>query len=158
MVKVPPVLTLVDTEPGRGWLRGMRNAKGFTLTEVLVAVVIAALSFTMLYAAGVQCLKHIWAAREASRAALAADYEIETLGTASWDSIVARGSSYAMSSSNNPALALLNGGSGTVQLTSVPGNANAMKAVVNLSWAGYPGAVNTNISVVAVISKNGFLR
>lgn len=139
-------------------MRNKNDSNGFTLTEVLVAVIIAALSFSIIYIASVQCLRQIWAAREASRAALASDYEIENLSTASWDSIIARGGSYDMAVSNNPPLALLPGGSGTVQLIPLPGNTNAVQARVSLSWTGHQGSVNTNISVSVIISKNGFLR
>jgi prepilin-type N-terminal cleavage/methylation domain-containing protein len=58
-----------------------KNVKGFTLVEVLVAAVIAAISFVGIYAASTQCLKQTWSAREVSRAAQAADYEMEHLCT-----------------------------------------------------------------------------
>jgi len=135
-----------------------KNVGGFTLTEVIVAVVITAISLGGIYAASTQCLKQIWSAREASRAALAADYEIENLSTTPWSNITACGSSYTMSVSNNPALALLNGGSGTVQLALLAGNTNAMQATVSLTWTGHEGSQNTNLATTVIISKNGFLR
>lgn len=135
-----------------------RNPAGFTLTEVLVAVVIAAISLTGIYAASTQCLRHIWSAREASRAALAADYEIENLCTASWGSIMSLGSSYTMSVSSNPALALLNAASGTVRLASFTGNTNIVQATVILTWTGHGGVRHSNAAAAVVISKNDYLR
>lgn len=135
-----------------------KDIAGFTLTEVLVAVIIAAISLSGIYAASTQCLKQIWSAREASRVVLAADYEIETLCTIPWSNIVVYGSNYTMSGSNNPALALLNGGSGTVRLTPLAGNANAKQATVSLTWTGHDGSLKTNTAAAIIISKNGFLR
>ena len=137
---------------------GTKNAGGFMLLEVLVAVLIAAISLVGIYAASTQCLKQIWSARETSRAALAADCEMENLCTAPWSDIVASGSSYTMSVSNNPALALLSGGSGTVQLTPLAGSANAVQATVVLTWTGRDGTLKTNIAATTIISENGFLR
>ena len=134
------------------------NVGGFTLLEVIVAVFIAALSLVGIYAASTQCLKQIWSAREISRVALAADYEMDNLCTTPWSDIVASGSSYTMSVANNPALALLNGGSGTVQLTPFAGGANAMQATVVLTWTGRDGTLKTNIAATTIISENGFLR
>jgi prepilin-type N-terminal cleavage/methylation domain-containing protein len=134
-----------------------KNAGGFTLLEVLTAVIIAAISLVGIYAASTQCLKQIWSARETSRAALAADYEMDNLCTTPWSNITARGSSYTMSVSNNPALALLSGGAGTVQLTPVAGNTNTVQATVALTWTGRNGSLKTN-STALIISKNGFLR
>jgi prepilin-type N-terminal cleavage/methylation domain-containing protein len=134
------------------------NVGGFTLLEVVVAVVIAAISLIGIYAASTQCLKQIWSARETSRAALAADYEVENLCTTPWSNITAYGSSYTMSVSNNPALALLNGGSGTVQLTPLTGNANVLQATVALTWTGRDGTLKTNIAATTIISENSFLR
>ncbi len=134
-----------------------KNTKGFTLLEVIVAVVIAAISLIGIYATSTQCLKQIWSARETSRAAQVADYEMENLCTSPWSDITAQGSSYAMSVANNPVLALLNGGAGTVQLTPLAGNTNAMQATVALTWTSRNGSLKTN-STALIISKNGFLR
>ncbi len=135
-----------------------KNAEGFTLLEVLVAALIATISFVGIYAAGTQCLKQIWSARETSRAAQVADYEVENLCTTPWSNITAHGSSYMISISNNPALALLNGGSGTVQLTPFAGNTNAIQATVTLTWTGHDGTLKTNTAATIIISENGFLR
>ena len=134
------------------------NTEGFTLLEVLVAVIIAAISFVGIYAASTQCLKQIWSARETSRAALVADYEMENLRTMPWSNIVAYGSSYTMSVSNNPALALLSEGVGTVQLAPFTGNTNAIQAMVSLTWTSRTGSSNTNMTAPIIISKNDFLR
>jgi hypothetical protein len=63
-----------------------------------------------------------------------------------------------MSVSNNPALALLSGGVGTVQLTPVAGNTNARQATVTLNWTGRDGTPKTNSASTIIISQNGFLR
>ncbi|MGE4488183.1 MAG: prepilin-type N-terminal cleavage/methylation domain-containing protein [Kiritimatiellales bacterium] len=139
-------------------MTGGKNTNGFTLTEVLVAVAVAALCFCGIYAVSVQCLKQIWSARDASRAALAADYEIENLRTESWSTIEAYGSSYVMSVSNNPALGLLKGGSGTVYLSPLGGSDSVQQATVNISWTGHRGAPVTNFSTAVIVSENGFLR
>lgn len=131
-----------------------KETRGFTLVEVLVGVVIAALCLTGIYAASTQCLKQIWAARDASRAELAADYEIERLQTMPWSNVV----SHTLSASNNPALALLNAGSGTVSLVSIGGNSNVLQATVTLTWTGRGGIRNTNAAAAVIISKNDFLR
>lgn len=135
-----------------------KNTGGFTLLEVLTAVIIAAISLLGIYAASTQCLKQIWSARETSRAAQAADYEMENLCTTPWNNIVAYGSSYTISVSNNPALALLSGGSGTVQLIPFVGNTNALQATVALNWTGHDGTLKTNTAATIIISENGFLR
>lgn len=137
-------------------MAGNKNTAGFTLLEVIVAVIIAAISLSGIYAASTQCLKQIWAARETSRATLIADYEMENLRTAPWSNIVACGSSYTMAASNNPALALLDGGSGTVRLTPLAENTNALQATITLTWTGR--SPNTNMTAAIILSKNGFLR
>lgn len=139
-------------------MAGDKNAAGFTLLEVLIAVIIAAISFVGIYAASTQCLKQIWSARETSRAALVADYEMENLRTAPWSTIVAYGSSYTISVSNNPALALLSGGVGAVRLDPLAGSTNAIQATVTLTWTSRAGSSNTNMTAPIIISKNDFLR
>jgi prepilin-type N-terminal cleavage/methylation domain-containing protein len=136
----------------------MKNTGGFTLVEVLIAVIITAISLVGIYAASTQCMKQIWSARETSRVALIVDCEMENLCTAPWSNITALGTSYPMSVSNNPALDSLSGGAGTVRLFPLAGNTNARQAMVELTWTGRGGAVKTNASAVMIISKNGFLR
>jgi prepilin-type N-terminal cleavage/methylation domain-containing protein len=133
-----------------------KNTGGFTLVEVLIAAIIAALSLVGIYAASTQCLKQIWSARETSRAAQVADYEMEYLCTTPLSDITARGSSYTMSVSSNPALALLSGGAGTVLLTPLSGN--TMQATISLNWTGHDGTLKTNTAATIIISENGFLR
>lgn len=135
-----------------------KTSGGFTLLEVLVAVIIAAISLVGISAASTQCLKQIWSARETSRAALVADYEMENLCTATWSNVTDHGTSYAISVSNNPALSLLNGGAGTVWLTPLAGNSNALQATIALTWMGHGGNTKTNTAAMMIISKNGFLR
>jgi prepilin-type N-terminal cleavage/methylation domain-containing protein len=132
-----------------------KNVGGFTLVEVLVGVAVAAIGLVALYAASTQCLKQIWSAREISRAALATNYEMEDLCTIPWSDIEAKGSSYTIST-NNLALALLSGGTGSVQLTSFNGSANVKQATVTLTWTGRNGSLKTN-STALIISKNNFL-
>jgi prepilin-type N-terminal cleavage/methylation domain-containing protein len=134
------------------------NAKGFTLLEVLIAVVIAAISLVGIHALSAQCRKQVWSARETSRAVLAVEYEMENLRTIPWSNIVACGSSYVISTNSNPALTNLNGGAGTVQLVQLSGNTNAILATVSLAWKGRDGALKTNVTSAAIISRNGFLR
>lgn len=129
------------------------------MVEVLVGVVVAAIGLVGLYAASTQCLKQIWSAREISRAALVTDYEMENLCTTPWSSmtnIMAQGSSYAMSTNKNPALALLSGGVGSVQLTWLAGKTNTMQATVVLTWTDRNGSLKTN-STALIVSKNNFL-
>ena len=133
-----------------------KNVGGFTLVEVLVGVAVAAIGLVALYAASTQCLKQIWSAREISRAAMVADCEMENLCTTPWSSITNLGSSYTMSTNNNPALALLSGGVGSVQLTWLAGKTNTMQATVVLTWTGRNGSSKTN-STALIISKNNFL-
>ncbi len=149
-------MPLLYTDFGGDGMIRKKNTEGFTLLEVLMAVIIAAISFVGIYAASIQCLKMVWSARETSRAALVADYEMENLRTAPWSNIVACGSSYTMSATNNPALALLTGGSGTVRLTPLAENTNAIQATITLTWTGR--SVNTNMTATIILSKNGFLR
>jgi prepilin-type N-terminal cleavage/methylation domain-containing protein len=134
------------------------NSAGFTLTEVAVATAVTAICFIGLYAATTQCMKQVWSAREVSRAAQAANYELETLRTAAWSNITAYGSSYTLSTNSNPALSLLNNGGGTVMLTPINGNTNLLQATVTLTWTGYQGNRNKTLSSAAVISQHGFLR
>jgi prepilin-type N-terminal cleavage/methylation domain-containing protein len=136
--------------------RGM--VKGFTLLEVLIAVVIAALSLTGIFALSTLCRNQIWAAREMSRAVSAVEYEMETLRAVPWSNITARGSSYTISTNSNPILANLAGGAGTVQLIPISGNTNAITATVSLAWRDRNGSLRTNSTAATIISKNGFLR
>jgi prepilin-type N-terminal cleavage/methylation domain-containing protein len=135
-----------------------KNVGGFTLVEVLVGVAVAAIGLVALYAASTQCLKQIWSASEISRAALIADYEMENLCTKPWSNITGYGSSYTMTVSNNPALALLtnSGGVGSVQLASIAGNSNVIQATVTVTWTNRNGSLKTN-STALIISKNNFL-
>lgn len=134
------------------------NTEGFTLLEVLIAVIIAAISLVGTYALSTQCRKQIWAARETSRAVLAVEYEMENLRTVPWSNIVARGSSYLLSTNSNPALTNLAGSAGTVQLAPLSGNTNAILATVSLAWPGRDGVLKTNMTAATIISKNGLLR
>ena len=70
--------------------------------------------------------------------------------------IMAQGSSYAMSTNKNPALALLSGGVGSVQLTWLAGKTNTMQATVVLTWTDRNGSLKTN-STALIVSKNNFL-
>lgn len=132
--------------------------KGFTLVEVLVSVVIATISLIGIYAASVQCLKQIWSAREVSRANQVINYEMENLYTTPWANIQAHGSSYTISSSDNPALDSLNSGTGTVYLSSLGGNPDILRATIEVAWSSRNSASNTAMDATIIISKNGFLR
>ena len=138
-------------------MKEKKNTLGFTLTEVLVAVLIATIGLTGIYLTSTQCLKQMWMARETSRAAMAIDYEIENLRTIPWDNVTALRPSYTMTTNSNSALALLNEGSGTVQLAPYGGSADLLQATVNVSWAGRSSS-STNMTEIIIISKNGFLR
>jgi len=135
-----------------------RGAGGFTLLEVLIALVIAAISLVGLHAVSTQCRKQIWSARETSRAVLALEYEMENLRTLSWSDITNYGDSYTISTSSNPALTNLAGSVGTVQLAPLSGNTNAILATISLAWPDRSGVLQTNMTVSTIISKNGFLR
>jgi len=134
------------------------GAEGFTLLEVLIALVIAAVSLVGLHAVSAQCRKQIWSARETSRAVLALEYEMENLRIMPWSDITDYGDSYTISTNSNPALTNLAGSVGTVQLAPLSGNTNAILATISLAWPDRSGVLQTNMTASTIISKNGFLR
>lgn len=132
---------------------------GFTFVEVVMAMVIASLGLGILYAAAIQSLRQVRMAREYARAAIVVEYEVERLGTMPWSDIVAHGSSYAMTASNNPSLALLDGAAGTVQFVSEGGDTNVLRTSFHLNWTGrHPRSQDTNAFDKVIISRCGFLR
>lgn len=123
-----------------------------------MAAVVTGVCFIGLYAATTQCLKQVWSAREASRAAQVANNESEFLRTTAWSNITAFGSSYAISETNNPSLSLLNRGAGTVTLAPINGDTNLLQATIGLTWTGYQGDREKSMTSAVIITRYGFLR
>jgi prepilin-type N-terminal cleavage/methylation domain-containing protein len=131
--------------------------KGFTLIEVLIAIVIAALGFIGIYAFSSQCMRQVWSARELSRAAAVVEYEMDSLSTTPWSDITAYGSNYPISSAENLALTNLPPAGRLAAVTFSPaGSASVKTATVSVVWSSPTGT--RTVSNSCIIAENGFWR
>ena len=137
------------------------NARGFTLIELTAGLSLAAIAFVGLFALNVLNIRAMRSAREESRSMQAMEYEMEQLRTIPWSNVVAYGSAYSISGSNNPALAHLNSGGGTVTLSPEPAestNASSRRVTITLTWASHHDSATRTNTTMSIVSEHNFLR
>lgn len=133
---------------------------GVTLVEVLVGLVVLAISFGAVFALSSNVMRIMKAARNESRATQAAQYELEKLMTYSWSEVLALGESYSISTNDNLLLSDISSGAGTVTITPSPAtnpNAPVRAICVAVSWKTSSGLTQTNV-ITTLIAEGGFLR
>ncbi len=136
------------------------NKSGFGLVEVMLAVVIAGISFCGIYVMSIQSLRILRMAQNEAQSLQVAQHELEKIRSSSWSAILAMGSSYSISASNNPALSQLAGYSAKVEINSFPpaGTNNNMRTVtVYVSWWDPAGLRITN-SMTSLVARKGMLK
>jgi type II secretory pathway pseudopilin PulG len=120
------------------------RVRGFTIVELLVAVIIFVMTITALVMAFSTGLMAIRAARETSTAVQVAQQEIEDMRNTPFNGIATHG--FPVPSLNT---------SGTVVIEPLEGeDSNMKKASVNVSWTS--GSVRDMIvNLVTIITKDG---
>jgi prepilin-type N-terminal cleavage/methylation domain-containing protein len=130
---------------------------GFSLVELMIAIVITVLMFSGIFATSIQSMQIMRLAREESRSIQAAQYEVEKLRTYTWYTLRQLGSSVAVNPADNAALAALVDGAATITITPFPSassNEPTRHITVDVSWTIYNGDTHTN-SIIGMISEEG---
>ena len=140
--------------------RDKSSLAGYSLVELLIAMVIAAIMFSGIYAVNIETMNILQVARSQTRAVQAAQYELEKLRSYSWAIIDAMAENTPFDATDNAVLALLNNGSGTIKKTlySPSQILEPMYAVsVTVSWTEFNGQPESK-TVTSVITKRGIIR
>ncbi|MDD5556948.1 MAG: type II secretion system protein [bacterium] len=122
------------------------DRSGFTLIEVLIAIIILGISFGALAAAFSTGLMGVRAARETSTAVHAAQQEIENMRNMSFSAIQTR--LFTVPSIN---------GAGTVTSQLEGGTTDLKKVAVNVSWVS-GGRRPMSVSMATYFTRNGINR
>ena len=134
------------------------SRQGLTLTEILVAVVIASVSFMAILMLCTQTIQALRLAREESRAMEAGKFELERLRTYSWVYLIHISSNeFPVSSADNWALTNLLKSTCLVNITPYPTsdtNGNMRAASVSVAWESYNGSRQTSV-LTTVIGEKG---
>lgn len=140
--------------------RDKSSLAGYSLVELLIAMVIAAIMFSGIYAVNIETMNILQVARSQTRAVQAAQYELEKLRSYSWAIIDAMAENTPFDATDNAVLALLNNGSGTIKKTlySPSQILEPMYAIsVTVSWTEFNGQPESK-TVTSVITKRGIIR
>ena len=133
---------------------------GFSLIELMIAMVVAAIMFTGIYAVSIQSMNILKAARHETRAVNAAQYELEKIRSYSWSVIEAMAENTAFTAENNAVLGQLNTPIGTIKKTAYQPHqiVEPMYAVsVTVSWRDFRGDRDSK-TVTSVITETGMIK
>ena len=128
-----------------------------SLIELMVALFVVSLAFAGVYGMSTQVSTILSQARGETRATETAQHEIERLRGMSWAEISSLGSNYRITTGNNPAIADVPQGVGTVEISPYPAT-NAASTInlitVTIQWQNAAGTTATN-QLTTLISSQG---
>ena len=137
-----------------------KDRGGFTLVEVMVAIIIIGIGFGAVLSLGSQLSWITRASTEESRAAQAAQYQVEVVRSLSWTYLTALEPSYTITGAQHPMLDELPNGQATVAISPFP-TASAdeqLRAVtVTLSWRDLDGDTQ-EYTVTTLVARKGMMK
>jgi prepilin-type N-terminal cleavage/methylation domain-containing protein len=135
-------------------------SNGFSLVEVMIAMVIAAIMFSGIYMVSLQTLNILKMARDESRAIQAAQYEMEKLRSRTWMTLLTMANDTTFNADDNAALAYLNEPSGSVKRTAISPSGlivDILAVSVTVNWTSFNGDPDTK-TLTSIITKRGMLK
>jgi prepilin-type N-terminal cleavage/methylation domain-containing protein len=137
-----------------------KTCGGYSLVELMIAMVIAAIMFSGIYMVSIQSLNLLKAARNETRAMQAAQYEIEKLRSYSWTVLENMSATTTFDNNDNAILSLLPSSSGEIRrsLYSPHGILEPMYAVsVTVSWTDFAGDPASK-TVTSILTRTGMIK
>ena len=136
-----------------------RTRAGFSLVETLVAALIMSFLLACLFSLNSQIVGVMRRAREETRAAQAAQLEIERLRSGLFGRVARMGQSYQFTASESPILNELAGGQGEIRAVPYPPDNpddDVLSVSVEITWKSFNGASRSRV-VSSLITKYGVL-
>ena len=134
---------------------------GFTLLELMIALVIAAVMFAGIYAMSLQSLTILRITRDESRAVQATTYEMEKLRSRTWMSLLTMDENTTFDLAENSAMSHLRDPKGYIKRTVITpagvSNAPLLAVSVTVEWTGFDGAPDSK-TLTSAITKRGMLK
>lgn len=141
--------------------RNNHFSDGFSLLELMIALVIATLMFTGIYAMSMQALNIMRITRDESRAIQAAQYEMERLRSHTWMSLLTMNENTTFDVGDNAAMAHLRDAKGYVKRTEITpsgvSNAPLLAVSVTVEWTGFDSELDSK-TLTSAITKRGMLK
>ena len=134
--------------------------QGIALVETMMAVAIIGLSIPSLFSAVSQGSRLIRDAQEETRAAQAAQEQLEIIRGYSWMNLIDIGQSYMVNANGNPALESLRDGTVEITITPFPSAdaAEPMRAVsATVTWVNGQGS-KESYTMTSLIAKKGLFK
>lgn len=137
------------------------SSAGFTMIELLIAMVIATIMFTGIYLVSLQTMNLLQLAKDESRAIQAAQYEMEKLRSRTWMSLLTMAEDTTFDTGDNVALSFLRNGAGQIKRTNItPSGVTAVPLLavsVTVSWDRFDGNRDSK-TLTSAITKRGMLK
>lgn len=136
------------------------SSDGFTMIEIVIAMVIASLIFVGIFSMSIQTMRILQATRSETRAVQAAQYEIEKLRSYSWSIIEAMPETTSVVVGQNQVLSVLNTGQGRIKKTLYQPHQifEPMYAIsVTISWLDFKSERDSK-TVTSVITSTGMIK
>ncbi len=129
--------------------------KGFSLLEIMIALVFITLAFIAVYQFLTSSIFINHRARLVSQAYHAAYHELEQVRQVPFDSLVNQTNGPLIGSV--PQLSSLPNGQGSLTIENYEGNSNIKKVTVTISWRA-PGGDTETINLVTLVTRGGIVK
>lgn len=133
----------------------IRRQKGFSLLEIMIALVFITLAFIAVYQFLTSSIFINNQARLVSQAYHAAYHELEQVRQVSFDSLVNQTNGPLIGSV--PQLSNLPDGQGSLTIENYEGNSNIKKVTVTISWRA-PGGDTETINLITLVTRGGIVK